>query len=289
MKNQIFIVILVSVIAIAAIFAGMKGILSPLPQTYQFQSIHEQPVDLYGTGIYKHMSSDVAVQGIAQDYVTVFIAVPLLLISLYYSLRNSLRGRFVLAGALLYFLVTYLFYLCMAMYNELFLVYALLLGCSFFGLLLTLLNFDLSNLTENFRSDKAASFAGNFLIVNAILIALLWLKVVVPPLLDGTIYPPQLEQYTTLIVQGLDLGLMLPLGLVSGILLIKKTNWGFLSGITYIIFLALLMTALTAKIIAMAGTGQNVIPVIIIIPLINLTAVISSILLIKGINSSKIS
>src|SRR5690606_11461775 len=74
-----------------------------------------------GTGIY---SAEVAPQGIAQDYVTLFPGLPFLWISLAWARKGSLRGRFLLAGVLGYFFVTYLFYLMMGMYNALFLVYA---------------------------------------------------------------------------------------------------------------------------------------------------------------------
>lgn len=37
------------------------------------------------------------------------------------------------------------------------------------------------------------------------MIGSLWLGVVVPPLVDGSIYPKELQHYTTLVVQGFDL------------------------------------------------------------------------------------
>src|SRR5690606_12235855 len=91
--------------------------------------------------VYRHMSAEVAPQGIAQDYVTLFAGVPLLIIALFYARRGLIRGRLFLAGVLGYFLVTYLFYLVMGMYNYLFLVYTALLGLSFFAFLLTMFSF----------------------------------------------------------------------------------------------------------------------------------------------------
>jgi uncharacterized membrane protein len=106
---------------------------------------------------------------------------------------------------------------------------------------------------------------------------------IIPPLLDGTIYPDALNHFTTLIVQGLDLGLLLPVCFVSGWLLIKKESLGYLSGTVYLVFLSFLMTALVAKIIAMAINGVNVIPVIFIIPAINLITITCAVLMIKNI------
>lgn len=83
------------------------------------------------------------------------------------------------------------------------------------------------------------------------------MNIIVPPLIQGTIYPPELNHYTTLIVQGFDLGLLLPISFIVGLFLIKKKPMGYLYATTYIIFLSILMTALTAKIIAMGKNGVN--------------------------------
>lgn len=53
----------------------------------------------------------VAIQGIAQDYVTLLVGIPLLLVELYFFRKGSLSGKFLLTGTLLYFMLTYLFYL----------------------------------------------------------------------------------------------------------------------------------------------------------------------------------
>ena len=175
----------------------------------------------------------------------------------------------------------------MAMYNVLFLLYVTLLSLSFFALLVSLLSFDLNNLINKFSIKTPNKFLGGFLIANSVLIALLWLSIIVPPLIDGSIYPFALQHYTTLIVQGLDLGLLLPLAFISGLLFIKNRPVGYLAATTYIIFLSILMTALTAKIVAMALNDVNVVPAIFIIPLINLITIFCSFLVIKNISNLK--
>lgn len=278
--------VLVLLIAFASIIASSTGIfLNEGPGKFEIESVRGEKVIVYGKGLYQHMSDDVAIQGIAQDYITLFLAVPLLLISLFLSRKKSFRGLFLLAGTLGYFLVTYLFYLTMGMYNQMFLVYAFLLGTTFFAFILTVLEFDLNELKNRFTSEKLVRNAGFFLITNASLVGLLWLSVVLPPLLDGTIYPKEIQHYTTLIVQGFDLGLLLPIAFVVGIFAIRKNRFGFLFTPIYMIFLSLLMTALVSKILFMAGAGQNVIPVIFIMPTIALISISFSVLLLKNIKS----
>jgi hypothetical protein len=284
MKNKKVISVLVTVVAIIAIIAASSGIFSHGGNgQYDYQSIRGKTVTIYGDGLYRHMSADVAIQGIAQDYVTLFLAVPLLLISLFFAIKGSLRSRFLLAGILNYFLLTYLFYLEMAMYNEMFLAYVILTGTSFFAFVLLLLNFDIQKLPVLFSSDIPVKFIGGFLIFNSIVIALLWLSVVIPPLIDGSVIPDAVDHYTTLTVQGLDLALFLPISFVSGFLLIKKKPFGYLMSTVTLVFLPMLMTALTAKIIAMALEGVNVIPAVFIIPSILTISIGCSMLLLKNI------
>ena len=226
-----------------------------------------------------------AIQGIAQDYITLFGAVPLLLFSLYKAQGGALKWRLLLAGTTGYILVTYVFYLVMAMYNSFFLVYTFLAGCSFYLFLQLVSELDAEKPQLFYTKSTPVKGAGAFLIFNAISIALLWLGVVVPPLLDGSAIPVQVEHYTTLIVQGFDLSILLPASFLTGTWLLQKRPAGYLWAPIYFVFLSILMTALTAKIIAMALHGYNVVPVIFIIPAINLVSIIFTVLLLKNVKS----
>ncbi|MBN2863747.1 MAG: hypothetical protein JXN62_11325 [Bacteroidales bacterium] len=284
MKNKKVISVLVIIVAIMAIIATSYGIFSHGGSGhYEYMSIRGKSVTIHGDGLYRHMSSDVAIQGIAQDYVTLFISVPFLLAALIFSVKGSLRSRFLLAGILNYFLVTYLFYLEIAMYNEMFLAYVILIGTSFFAFVILLMNFDIQKMPVIFNSNIPVKFIGGFLIFNSIIIAMLWLSIVLPPLINGSVIPDAVQHYTTLTVQGLDLAIFLPVSFISGFLLIKKRPFGYLMSAVTLVFLPMLMTALTAKIIAMAMTGVNVIPAVFIIPSILTISIVCSMLLLKNI------
>ncbi len=278
MKHGQVITILVIFIAMAAGAAAGVGVFSsggPGPSDYQ--SIRGQTVPIYGDGVYRHMSADVAVQGIGQDVVTLAIGIPALIVALILARSGGLRARLFLSGVLAYFFVQYLFYLVMGMYNPLFLLYVALAGTSFFTLALVLLGVDLKSLQTALTGRVPVRFAGGFLVFNAVAIGLMWLQVVVPPLLDRSIYPAQLQHYTTLIVQGLDLGLLLPLSAVSGVLLMRRTPMGCLLGPIYLVFLSFQMTALVGKLVAMGLTGVSIVPAIFIIPVIGAVAIGSTV------------
>lgn len=287
MKQKNIITLLILFIVVLSALAAITGIITDEgPGPYEYESIRGRIVTIYGKGLYQHMSAEVAIQGIAQDYVTLFVGAPLLLASLYFARKGSIRSRIVLAGTLGYFFVTYLFYLIMGMYNFLFLAYAALMGSCFFAFTLTMMSFEYNKLPVLFTAKTPIKFAGAFLIFNACIIALLWLGIVVPPLMDGSIYPREVEHYTTLIVQGMDLGLLLPLSFISGVLFIRRKPLGYLLGPVYFIFLTLIMTALTAKVIAMGIEGYNIIPVIFVIPTFTLISAVNSILLLKNLKEN---
>ena len=274
MKQKQTITLLVILITFFSAGAASTGIFSGSgPGYFQFESIRGETVTIYGKGLYRHMSADVAIQGIAQDYVTLFIGIPLLILGLWGYRKGSIRHHFLLTGVVGYFFVTYLFYMAMAMFNELYLVYVTLMGLTFFALIHLITSAELRSSISSFSSKTPVKFTGGFLIFNAFAIGMMWLGRIVPPLLDGSVYPQGVQHYTTMIVQGFDLGLLLPISFVSGRLLMQKKPVGYLTATPYIVFLAILMTALTAKIIAMGIHGVNIIPAVFIIPAINLTTI----------------
>ena len=289
MKHYGVIKILTFSIVIFSAIASSAGIfIREGAGAYKYESIRGRTVTIYGKGIYRHMSAEVAPQGIAQDYITLFAGIPLLLFSFFKLKQGSLRGKYLFTGTTAYFLVTYLFYTVMGMYNSMYLIYVLLLGASFYNFILSFLSFETRDLMFSFNASVPVRTTGSFLIINSVGIALLWLSIVVPPLLNGTVIPLQTEHYTTLVVQGLDLGILLPASFISGLLWIRKKPLGYLLAPVYFIFLSLLMTALSAKVIAMKILGYNVIPAIFIIPTFNLISIICTMILLRSIQEKGI-
>ncbi len=266
--------ILVPFIVIGSMIEALVGIFSNDGNgTYLYKTIRGEMAEIYGRGVYRHMTTDVAVQGIAQDYITLFVAIPILLTSFYFATKNNLKAKLILSGTLLYFLLTYLFYIAIALYNEIFLIAVIILFCSLFAFILNIISFDFIEVKSFFSNQKTIHIASIFLIIIATMMSLLWLSIVIPPMLDGSFYPKELHHYSTLIVQGYDLGIFLPFAFISGILGIQRKEYAYVFVPTYLIFLIILMSALVSKIVFMARIGENVIPVIFIIPTILVIAI----------------
>lgn len=251
----------------------MKGGSGPLRHT----SIRGVEVLVHGAGPYRHMPADVAVQGFAQDAVTFLVGVPFVLGTLIWARRGTRAGHLALTGAVAYLFVQYFLYLAMATYNELFLLWVLLVLLSSQAMLRLVMAVPPANFVAPQTSRAKRRYVGAVLVVNACLISLLWLASVLPPLLDGSLYPAGLAHFTTMIVQGFDLALFLPPSLIAGWAYLKSKPHGELLAPIYAVFLSLQMLALLAKVVWMQAIGSNVGPALVIIPSLLVAATVAAV------------
>lgn len=275
MKHKKILAILVIAISLLALIAAGTGIFSRGgPGRSEFVTVHGQMVVLYGEGLYRNMSVETARDGIAQDIITIILAVPMLVFSFIKAKNGSLKAKFILSGTLLYFLFTYLLYSVMAMYNEMLLAYIILASTSFFAFVLMLINIWKVDIAERFKKNTPVRFTGSYLIVLPLFVALMWLSRIISALVTGSV-PVELEHYTTTPVQILDLAFMHPASILTGILLITRRSWGYLFAPIISTFLLIMMTAIAAK-----GVGQlfiiksEALPIVIIFSLSSILALV---------------
>lgn len=260
--------------ALALVAASAPFVFRDGPGSSTHVSVRGELVRIYGSGPYRHMPEDLVVQGFAQDLFTLVIGVPFLLVALFRARRGSKAGHLALTGAVAYLFVQYTLYLAMATYNELFLLWVALAGLSAQALIRLLLAIPPAEFVVENRSRK---YVGRFLLVNAALITLLWLSVIVPPLIKGSLYPAGLAHLTTMIVQGFDLAFFLPPSVLAGLWYLRAEPRGELLAPVYAVFLSLQMQALLAKIAWMMAVGAPAGPAIVIIPLLLVGAVFAAV------------
>lgn len=280
-KQKVIMGVLIALLSVIASTTGVIGTWFIDGSKLVFESVRGDTVTLFGRGIYAHMSDMVALQGAAQDLITLLIAVPALIITAFSLRRPDFKRLILFTGVVGYFAVTYTIYLFMAYYNALFLVYVVLAGLSV-NLLIRLLVECLGHSVDPgiIRAPFSKTNA-KILMSVAVVMALLWLSSVVPPLADGSLYPGILEHFTTLVVQGIDLALLLPWAFMSGLWLLKGTRAGFVFTHVYLVFLVSLMAALSAKIIAVGMEGGTMLPAIVILPVFMLLALLGIIRFLK--------
>lgn len=257
MKNIKTICALVIMILILSATVSIIGILtSQNPENYTFTAITNESVTIYGTGIYKNDSVSVVAQGIASDMVTLFLAIPATAIALYLSNKNSFRAQLTLTGLIGYFLYTYTSYTFLWSYNPFFIVYTALMSLSLFAFIMAMTSFELTTITQRFSDKFPIKLISGYLIAISIMLALLWLGKLAPTF--GGAVPVGLEHYTTLVIQGMDLGFIVPAGLITACLLIKRSALGYLlSGVLIVKGIAMLI-AISMMIVNMMLQGVSV-------------------------------
>lgn len=275
---------LVPLICLLALIAAGAGLLWPAEgQPYPLTTFRGEQVLINGRGLYRYDTVSSTAQMQANDLVTLVLGLPLLIIASRLALRGSLRGRLLLTGTLGFFLYTYTSMTFGAAYNPLFLVYVALWSLSLVACMLSVQAIDVAALPQHFsprlprRSIAGLLFAaGGFLLVA-------WLGRIVPPLLRGE--TPALENTTTLFIQALDLGVIVPLSFVSAVLLLQRKAWGYLLASVAVLKLLTLGLAVSTMGVNMVRVGVPISPIeLVIFPGLALVNLVMAGLLLKHIH-----
>jgi hypothetical protein len=227
MKYQATLKWQIPIIFALALFAAAMGLFYQTPgQPFAYTNHRGESVMINGNGLYFYDTVSSAAQMKGNDMVTLAVGLPLLVISTWLAFRGSLRGRLLLTGTLGFFLYTYMSMCNLTSYNALFLVYVALFTLSLYAFILSLMSFDLASLPGQFSEKLPRKWIAGLMFLVAGFLGLAWLARILAPLLqNGT---PALENTTTLVIQFMDLSLIVPLAVLSGILLLRRSAWGYL-------------------------------------------------------------
>jgi len=183
---------------------------------------------LFIPGLYRDTPDWVA-QTQATDLVTLAVAVPVLVMSLVLATRGSLRAEVIWLGALGYILYMYVIYAFDVAFNPLFPVYVAALSLSIWSLAALLMHVDLAVVRAHCRERLPVRAIALYLLIVAALFFMAWMKDIVPAVI-GNSTPASLEKTRQLTnpVEVLDLSILLPLCVLSGVLLWQHRPWGYL-------------------------------------------------------------
>ncbi|BDZ67667.1 hypothetical protein [Methanobacterium ferruginis] len=212
---------------------------------------------LFWKELYQHDTISGAAQMMGQDLVTLGICIPILLGTLYLIRKDSLRGKLIWMGTIFYFLYSYASMAFLTSYNQLFLVYVAIFSLSLYTLLGELLSLDIRSIKKSFTPGVIQKITAIFLVIIGLMLAGMWLKMIVSSLLTG-VAPSTLETYTTLVIQALDLGVVVPAALITGLLLFKGKEWGYALASILLMKVSLLGSAILSMIYFMVQNGVNI-------------------------------
>jgi len=238
MNNNLWLKGLVPAIILLAFVAALAGLMPGEGQPYTLTNLRGEEVTINARGLYYWDTSSSAAQVQANDLVTLTLGLPLLTLSFWLTLRGSLRGRLLMTGTLGFILYTYLTMCVGAAYNKFFLIYVALFGASLFAFGLSLMSFDLKTLPSRFSAKLPRVWIAGLLFFVAAFLSLAWLGRIAATLTPNAV--PALENTTSMFIQAMDLGIVAPLCVLSGILLLRRHGWGYLlASVTLLKFLTL--------------------------------------------------
>lgn len=257
MRNQTILLGLIGIMVVLAAVAAGAGLFYETPGAARtFTSHRGETVTLTGHGLYANDTASMAAQMRGNDVVTLGLAIPMLLISAIWAARGSVRGRLLLSGTIGFFLYTYMSMAFLASYNSLFLVYVALYSTSLVAFLLSLATVDLASLPAYFSDRLPRGWIAGIMFGGAGFLALAWLGRIIPPLAQGAL--PALENTTTLVIQAMDLGMIVPLSVISGTLLLRRSAWGYLLASVAILKFVTLGAAVCTMMVNMLRAGVPV-------------------------------
>lgn len=155
------------------------------------------------------------------DLITLFVGVPILVCSIYFASKGSLRAKLVWMGSIWYMLYNYVFYMYGAAFNAFFLLYILLFVLSIYSLILTAVEINPKSIPSELLHHIPIRAVSSFLFVFAAALGLPWVLLTLRFIFSG-----EVPAFEMTIVFATDLSFLVSVLVFSGILLRKKNVWG---------------------------------------------------------------
>ncbi len=201
-----------------------------------------------------------AAQAIGQDYVSLTVVLPTLIISAFFAFRSAPRARMVWLGVLVYLVYSYAIAAFDVKFNRLFLVYVALLGCSLYALIGGLVTTDMARIRACFTEKTPVKAVSVYLAVLALLFYFLWLSEVIPALMTGKVPQSVRDNSTpTNAVHVLDMAWVLPAFGITAVSLWRRQSLGYTLAGAVLSYIVLLVLAILSMVVFMIREGQPVI------------------------------
>lgn len=224
------VIVILSLIAVAgAVIASLAGLLmSGGDGPWTFVTHRGQEVTIHGRGLYRTDTLFHATQARGTDLGNLVWIVPITLAGLWRWRQGAIRGGLVLAGGLLCLAYVYASYAMAAVdFNDLFLVYVVTLGASFWGMVLVLADVDRQRLEASLAEDAPRRSIAWFLLIVGPMVAAIWFSDPITSLITGEL-PIILDTNRTLFTHALDSAILGPAIVFAGVLIWQGRSEGYL-------------------------------------------------------------
>jgi hypothetical protein len=217
-----------------------------------------EPYEIALGGVYADSSRQLVAEGVGWDVFTLFVAVPIMLAAALLVARGSFRGDLIAAGMLGYFIYMHLEYAVTWSFGIMFPLFVAICALSLTGLvavssMLAEAGFG-SRFDERYPRRRFAALIGGM----AMLLTVMWLARIADGLASET---PALHGETTMTVQALDLGLVVPLSVVIALAVWRRVPVGLVAGAGFGVTFVMMAAAIAAMMLsASIVTGVPQVP-----------------------------
>ena len=229
-----------------------------------------------------------AAQGVGQDLADLFIALPLLMFSFYYAGKGRRLAVLIYGGTLSYIMYSFIIYCFGIHFNRFFLLYCLTLSLSLYAFILFISDLKQQHV-ETWFTNAPVKLVSVYLIVVAVVFYALWLKSLVPAIIQNQI-PAEVADYGLLVnpVHVVDMVFALPALIIGAVLIRRRKGLGYIISSIALVFMVLLTLALAAMVIMLVIREiSEDFTVSIVFAALSLTTILFAVLLFRSINANK--
>ena len=234
---------------LAGIAAGIGVFMRGDGTTASAVSIRGEGFDYVTTGIYAYNPERLVAEGVGWDVFTLFIAVPALLAAVPFVAKGSFRGRLLASGLLAYLFYQYLMYAMAWAFGPLLPLFILLYALALGGALWTASSIGLDGLERRFSGRFPRRGMAALSAVLALVLVGMWSQLIATGL-RGDLSGANLLGQTTLVVQALDLGLVVPAALFTAVALWRRRAIGYLLGTVFVVKAVAMACAICAMLVS---------------------------------------
>jgi len=250
----------VAVAVLAGIAAGL-GVLARGDGVYEtVTSARGEVYEVATSGVYAGNARQLVAEGVGWDVFTVLVTVPAMLAGAWLIARGSRHGTLLTTGLLGYFAYMYLEYSVTWAFGPLFPLFVAITALSVVSLIASagLLSTQTIQFDDRYPRRSWAALS----IGMALLLTLLWAERIATGLQAGP--TPTLLGETTMTVQALDLGLVVPVSVLVGIAVWRRVPVGMVAGEAFgVTFVAMSFAIAAMMVSASIVTGVLQLPPIV--------------------------
>jgi hypothetical protein len=228
--------VLTLLIAVLSSVAALTGVLTTGgPGTHEVTALRGAPVTLYGEGLFAVDTWLLGVGNRGQDLIVLLVEIPLLLAALAAYRRGSLRGQVALAGVLSFFLYYYASMTFATAQNRVFPLYVGVFAAALFAFVRAFSSIDADQVSSRFPRRPSRPVLVGYLLAVAAALTAAWLPSLIAAAVDVGQIAVIAGPYTSSVTHALDLGVIVPVVVLTAVLLRRRAPLGDVLTLTVLV------------------------------------------------------